>query len=88
MAESVNAMLKPSCTATTAVLAAEECQCFLGSLDLEPGLSGLRRGRMVRSGDVSDIDDDGSVTVIGRLKDVVTRKCGANSSPEIEGVLL
>ena len=26
----------------------------------------------------------GSVTVIGRLKDVVTRKCEANSSPEIE----
>ena len=39
MAESVNVMLKPSCTATTAVLAAEDCQYFLGSLDLESGLS-------------------------------------------------
>jgi len=37
---------------------------------------------------VSEIADDGSVTVIGRLKDVVTRKCGANSSPETEDVLL
>jgi hypothetical protein len=41
MAESVNVMLKPSCTATTAVVAAEECQWFLGSLNLEPGQSGL-----------------------------------------------
>ena len=37
--ESVNVMLKPSCSATTAVLAAEERQYFLGSLDLESGLS-------------------------------------------------
>ena len=43
---------------------------------------------MVYSGDVSEIADDGSVTVISRLKDVVTRKCGAKSSPEIEDVLL
>jgi hypothetical protein len=85
MAESMNVMLKPSCTATTAVLTAEECQWFLESLNREPGLSGLRRGRMVYSGDVSEIDDDGSVTVIGHLKeDVVTRQCEANSSPEIE----
>jgi hypothetical protein len=76
--ESVNVMLKPSCSATTAVLAAEERQYFLGSLDLEPGLSGLRRGMMVYSGDVSEIDDDGSVTVIGRLKDVALANAEQN----------
>ena len=43
---------------------------------------------MVRSGAVGEIDDDGSVTVDGRLNDVVTRKCGANSSPETEDILL
>ncbi len=63
-------------------------QCFAGYVDASLDGSAFDDEGWFRTGDLGAIDDDGYVTLTGRLKDVIIRNGENISALEIEDVLL
>jgi acyl-CoA synthetase (AMP-forming)/AMP-acid ligase II len=62
-------------------------QCCLGYIDPELDQAGFVDG-WFRTGDIAEIDDDGTVHIVGRLKDVVIRNAENISALEVEETVL
>ena len=60
---------------------------FLGYLNPEQDASAFDDDGWFRTGDLGSLDEDGYVTVSGRLKDVIIRRGENISATEVEGVL-
>ncbi len=63
-------------------------QCFLGYLDPELDAKAFDDEGWFRTGDIATIDDDGTVHITGRLKDVVIRNAENISALEVEEVVI
>lgn len=61
-------------------------ELFVGYADLAQTREAVTRG-WFRTGDLARIDDDGWLTIIGRIKDVIIRGGENISAAEVEGVL-
>jgi cyclohexanecarboxylate-CoA ligase len=63
-------------------------QCFLGYVDdsLDPGA--FDDEGWFRTGDLATIDEDGRISIVGRLKDVIIRNAENISATEIEEAVL
>jgi non-ribosomal peptide synthetase component E (peptide arylation enzyme) len=62
-------------------------QCFLGYLDASLDADAFDADGFFRTGDLGVIDDEGYVTITGRLKDIIIRKGENISAKEIEDLL-
>jgi cyclohexanecarboxylate-CoA ligase len=62
-------------------------ELFVGYADSTQTRAAHARGGWFRTGDLETIDDDGWLTVVGRIKDVVIRGGENISVTEVEGVL-
>ena len=62
-------------------------ELFVGYADALQTRAAHARGGWFRTGDLATIDDDGWLTVVGRIKDVVIRGGENISVAEVEGVL-
>ena len=69
-------------------LRAKGPQAFLGYVDSSLDAAAFDEDGWVRTGDLGSIDEDGYVTITGRLKDVIIRNNENISALEIEDVLL
>jgi acyl-CoA synthetase (AMP-forming)/AMP-acid ligase II len=69
-------------------LRAKGPQAFLGYVDSTLDAAAFDEDGWVRTGDLGRIDEDGFVTITGRLKDVIIRNNENISALEIEDVLL
>jgi cyclohexanecarboxylate-CoA ligase len=63
-------------------------QCFLGYLDPELDAVAFDDDGWFRTGDLATLDDDGTVHITGRLKDVVIRNAENISALEVEEVVV
>ncbi|OJZ74380.1 cyclohexanecarboxylate-CoA ligase [Mycobacterium paraffinicum] len=61
--------------------------CFLGYVDKSLDAQAFDDDGWFRTGDLGRIDDEGNVTVTGRIKDAIIRNAENISALEIEGVL-
>jgi cyclohexanecarboxylate-CoA ligase len=61
-------------------------ELFVGYADAEQTRQAISRG-WFRTGDLATIDDDGWLTIVGRIKDVIIRGGENISATEVEGVL-
>ena len=62
-------------------------QCFLGYVDSSLDADAFDDDGWFRTGDRGRIDDDGNVTITGRIKDAIIRNAENISALEIEDVL-
>jgi acyl-CoA synthetase (AMP-forming)/AMP-acid ligase II len=69
-------------------LRAKGPQAFLGYVDASLDAAAFDEDGWVRTGDLGFVDDDGYVSITGRLKDVIIRNNENISALEIEDVLL
>jgi acyl-CoA synthetase (AMP-forming)/AMP-acid ligase II len=63
-------------------------QGFLGYVDTELDAAAFDEEGWLRTGDLAEVDDDGYLTITGRLKDVIIRNGENVSALEVEDVLL
>jgi acyl-CoA synthetase (AMP-forming)/AMP-acid ligase II len=63
-------------------------QCFVGYVDAALEAGAFDDERFFRTGDLGVVDEDGYITITGRLKDVIIRNGENISALEIEDVLL
>jgi cyclohexanecarboxylate-CoA ligase len=61
-------------------------ELFVGYADPDQTREAIQRG-WFRTGDLATIDDDGWLTIVGRMKDVIIRGGENISAAEVEGVL-
>lgn len=69
-------------------LRAKGPQAFLGYVDASLDAAAFDEDGWVRTGDLGFVDEDGFVTITGRLKDVIIRNNENISALEIEDILL
>ncbi len=63
-------------------------QCCLGYVDSSLDAELFTDDGWLRTGDLAEIDDDGRIRIVGRLKDVVIRNAENISSTEVEEAVL
>jgi len=61
-------------------------ELFVGYSDREETTGAIRRG-WFRTGDLATLDDDGWLTIVGRMKDVIIRGGENIAAGEVEGIL-
>jgi acyl-CoA synthetase (AMP-forming)/AMP-acid ligase II len=61
-------------------------ELFVGYSDAEATRASLARG-WFRTGDLATVDDDGWLTIVGRIKDIIIRGGENITAAEVEGVL-
>ena len=61
--------------------------CSSGYIDADADARGGDRAGWFRTGDLATVDDDGWLTIVGRIKDVIIRGGENISAAEVEGVL-
>jgi cyclohexanecarboxylate-CoA ligase len=61
-------------------------ELFVGYADREQTRAAVRRG-WFRTGDLAMVDDDGWLTIVGRIKDVIIRGGENIAAAEVEGIL-
>jgi cyclohexanecarboxylate-CoA ligase len=61
-------------------------ELFVGYADAEQTRAAIRRG-WYRTGDLATVDEDGWLTIVGRMKDVIIRGGENIAAAEVEGIL-